>query len=453
MGILRLPGLVQTTELPNGPVEIDWTNPITKGLVSLLWVVDGKPRDLVNTGIIFTVSGVTPSVGKRGAQYTLAARGSSGIYGPRGSYGKAQLQLPLTLLWIGEANTSDTSGGSLGGVGDGVNGGFSVRNSFGNRYGVIRLNGVGVGVGNAVLLKAGPNALGLVADGTNLILYEGGIRKESTAASGTVNYDATFGHIGLFGNVPDGVIGAAGSAQYQAVWDRVVPDSEMRSLAANPRQIIRPTPRLMLISAGGSAAALAGTSTTSASSSGTMTTAVTLVGTSQTSSLSLGAVTTAIRLAGTSTISSTSNGALLTGIPLIGSSGTPVFSSGALTTAIKLAGSSASSTISSGSLLSNAAALTGTSSSSVSSSAALSTGILLTGTSRTSSVSLGGINTLPVINVIPAAQSVVFSGGTNRVTFDGGTNRVVFDGGTTRAVFGTNTTRVIFDGGINKVTF
>jgi hypothetical protein len=245
MGALILPS--RFNQQPQNPV-IDWSHPLARGLVSLLWAGDSNPRDLVNTGIAFTVNGPTPSTTLRGKGYKLATRSSLGIYGPRGGYGKAQLQLPLSLLWIGEVIPDNGSAGAYGGVGDGQNGGYIVGNSFGNRRGLIRLNGSAVSIGNVQILKTGPNALGMVADGANLTLYEAGLRKESAAASGTVNYDVTFGRMELFGNVPDGAVGMPGTAHYQAVWNRALSDAEMASLSANPWQLFA-APRRLLVAA------------------------------------------------------------------------------------------------------------------------------------------------------------------------------------------------------------
>jgi len=237
----------QRVRQPNGVPRINWSNPLTKGLVSLVHVGSGNGIDLVSPQIQFTVSGVTRSAAKMGSGFRLAAAGANGVEGPRGQYGKANIQFPLTMIHVGE--TANTDNAILSGVGNGTNGGFAIGGFSLGR--IVRIyTGSAQFVTDSGAWNNARGVFGFTGDGTNVNLWDGGKKIKTQALSGTIQFDNSFGHRQIFGDNQDGGSGATGFCQFDAVWNRVLTDAEMTALALNPQQLLMPDPLVFPLESG-----------------------------------------------------------------------------------------------------------------------------------------------------------------------------------------------------------
>ncbi|MES2323281.1 MAG: hypothetical protein V4633_13535 [Pseudomonadota bacterium] len=238
--------LVRTRQ-PAGIPRIDWSNPITKGLVSLVYVCEGKAIDLVRPDIVFTITGVSRSSGRKGTGHRLTALGANGIEGPRGNYGKANIQFPISHFLVGE--TANTDNAVMAGCGNGTNGGYAIGGFSLGR--IIRFyTGTAQFITDSGAWNNARGVFGFVADGANASIWDGGKKIKTATMTGTITYDNSFGHRQIFGDNQDGGNGATGFAQFDAVWNRVLSDGEANSFGINPWQVFAPEARLMAVDAG-----------------------------------------------------------------------------------------------------------------------------------------------------------------------------------------------------------
>lgn len=219
--------LVQQPTVP----EINWSDPITDGLIGLIWCDTGRdlvsqPYPLNSLGMtrVLTPSGV-------GANKTVT---SYGYYTPRNNYGQWKVaSTPITLAvftdYITPAGTSILAGVS------GTPGGYYVGVRYGVRYNLagILVGGVTRSVEEADA-STGPTVYAMSATDTQLIGYDNGKPYGSLTYSGTstISYDNTYNSMVCGGSVDNP--GATGTYYWSALWTRVLSPDEHLRLAKDP---------------------------------------------------------------------------------------------------------------------------------------------------------------------------------------------------------------------------
>lgn len=215
--------------------SINWSDPITEGLVGLIWGGPGGARDLVYQPYSLIPTEITIGPGAAG----MASRKPTFAYGgwatARLGYGQwALANAPLTLAVFADYVTPGTSRW-LGGVYCGT-GGYSV----GVKYSGLRYNAAAITIGGvnrsveAAAASTGPCVYAMTATSTRLAGYDKGKLYQATTYTGTaaITYDATLARL-IFGGHGDSV-GPLGDYYWQALWARELTAAENLRLAQEP---------------------------------------------------------------------------------------------------------------------------------------------------------------------------------------------------------------------------
>jgi len=234
-----------------GPAQLDRGNPLLEGIIGFVnGSVNSFPMDMVSRQLMTRVGVNLPGSSGVGQ----SATGANGIYSGRNAAafaGWRPTTPPLTLMMYVTCGTSVAStyiGGSVG-SGGGTEG-FQFQLTNGD--GTIRFVSFIGGSTKSVLSAAGSWRNGkrllltLVLDGTNLIGYVNGLPVGSTAASGTIVYDTSFGRVQLLGS-PD-FTGTTGSGHWMGLWNRAMQPAEVKSIADGPMQVFAPLTRNIFVS-------------------------------------------------------------------------------------------------------------------------------------------------------------------------------------------------------------
>lgn len=221
---------------PQGPVEIDWTNPLARGLVDAI----SAPR----LGSKSAVRGTYPTAVNSGAPVSVGSRGF-GAYAPQSS-GSSKLSYltvavgpPFTFILVyDQVELPNTTLRTAGDWGISSNGYVLAPNGTNFRALVSRAGTNTSLVGSPVLVGAKVDAI--CADTTAAAYWENGVRTAYNAAHGGI--DASQGTLNL-GAASDGAA-ASGARIYGAfVWNRALSDAEIRAVSENPWQLFRPIQR------------------------------------------------------------------------------------------------------------------------------------------------------------------------------------------------------------------
>ena len=236
---------------PSGPVEVDWGNPLSKGLVS---VINPASRDWLTIG--------APSVSAGDQGIKLDGNGSSMVYKSTPKFGSE-----ATILYVGNFLT-----GAHFQVGVGTSGG-------GNQLFIIQPGASGVawprglirtanggGVSTVEVSGSAPESewtttdvWACVYDGTNqLRIYRNGVdvsgTRNNTAASGAMSDMDNF----ALGGVNRGTDGFAKSGQFEYLgyaWNRALSAAELSEIGQSlkaPWQLFKPVTRRVYFDVGGS---------------------------------------------------------------------------------------------------------------------------------------------------------------------------------------------------------
>lgn len=190
---------------------------------------------------------------------------------------------------------------------------------------------------------------------------------------------------------------------------------QIRALAVNPWAIFSPDDDLIRVpSSGGASAELAGSATSIAAGTASLTTQIRLTGAAASVATSSGSLTSAISLSGAAASVSVASGVLTTQIRLSGDALAQVLASGALTTQISLSGAAVMQALASADLTTTPAGLSGSASATATATGQLSTGILLLGEASCIAIAAGGLTT--AIQMTGAAVSVSTATGDLTVT-------------------------------------
>ena len=347
--------------------KVNWADPITDGLVGLIWSGNGYYRELVCPGYVLGVAGVTYEPRKDGIASIVATGGNKGVYSPRKDYNGWNIaNAPLTLLAYTN-HTSTASSRPFAGV-YGSGDGYAIWEFFGTRSRACRAYVGGAardatgGVWSSSLTVKGFSVSTTAIDG-----YEAGVRFGGSTYSTTsaISYDPTFTRAYLSGS-PD-ASGTAGEYYWMAVWNRVLTPLEHLRIGLDPwcwcapRSIWVPVSAgsdVSLALSGASAATAAGTTTASIAAALAGSAAGTAAGTVGATTGATDALTSASATAATGTLaasistalagvsSTTAAGTLAASIStaLTGVSSTAATGTTAASDTVSLAGASATAT-------------------------------------------------------------------------------------------------------------
>lgn len=228
---------------PQGRVEIDWENPITRGIVDIIWSGNGPARylvGLVKPTVVGNINTTTAGIGRqKNATANAAVRFH---YSPASVNDRFRLYNGITLLTYGSMPRTGTASASTG-----VEYGFQISNRYGTGYVYGSCGGVSLEPGTRWLDKIALR--GLTYSSPSLRLYEDGIVVGSSDSGTTPSYDASYAApiVCASGNTS-----TLDTALWTGIWSRALSGAELKSLSANPWQIFEPeTIPLFYSTAGG----------------------------------------------------------------------------------------------------------------------------------------------------------------------------------------------------------
>jgi hypothetical protein len=251
MGQILLPkqyhsDFAQPGKKPLGPVEIDWSNPLTIGLISCVPIVDaGFPYDLARKEFLGTSTNsafIGIDGGRRTANIEGGARGfRDTTYSPRPT--------EESIFWMGSFSGAQSGGdGTLGGVTYSSNTSeppfvscaFKRSSTFNITF-LYNLGGGQIGIGLTPFSTGADQdvrLLGTITSGTQK-LYSKGSEIASGSTSGSIGYGSDpFIHIGA-----DHLAGgrdANSLVALQYLWNRALSPVEAKSISEDPYQILKP---------------------------------------------------------------------------------------------------------------------------------------------------------------------------------------------------------------------
>lgn len=255
------------TSQPQQPPQINWGNPITSGLVGLMWLGYGRPVDLMQPHVVLTASNSSPSTWQNGFAQTVTTAGANGVSAARLALPIWRQAGPLSCLAFMN-HTSNASSKSLYGYGPGTTSGYQIFETGGarNRLARIYIGGVAKDATGGTWTDK-ECVKGLTFDGATVFGYDDGRQFGSAAAAGTPSYDATFARLSFLGNSDS--TSSAGRGYWMGCWNRALTPSEVYALNQNPWMLFTPAQHHypLFVSAGGTTdaafVAADGTSTTS----------------------------------------------------------------------------------------------------------------------------------------------------------------------------------------------
>ena len=248
---IRKPWTIQ----PQGPVRIDWSNPLTRGLV---FVHQGVPflPDLVSGRAPNVVGTVTPTiVGPMGRSYGFGTGGSSGTVWYTRDAALEPSDAVTALGFVRRTGTLPAYSRPFGKTY--FNGGASPYLSYDIEYnpaGAGQSNvGANITASGPVLISTPtltsidstiPHVVGLSYDRTTLKLWQNGRVLTSVVGGGPLVYDTSAsGNFIVSGSHSGAASNAwAGDIYLVAVWNRALTDIEQKSFSNNPWQVFAPVP-------------------------------------------------------------------------------------------------------------------------------------------------------------------------------------------------------------------
>lgn len=232
------------TQQPQVPVEIDWSNPITRGLV----LAQNGLHDIMAGSSVTLVNGKSTSVSQYGVGVSSNSVGTS--YAEVKSQARPNAQ-DITAFVLTTVNLPNNEwpfcicckvAGSLG-FNFGLNNDAGLPYSFGiYRGGVAHQQSFSAA---NTLIQGTTVALAGTATGTassGITLYKNGAKvaiNASTDANGSSLYDSSDVSWSVGGG-PGYPRAAMGAIALSLVFDRALSDAEIKALSDNPWQIFRP---------------------------------------------------------------------------------------------------------------------------------------------------------------------------------------------------------------------
>lgn len=477
-------------------VEIDWSNPITRGLVFAAF--PGKP-ELISDVHPLKIGGASLGSAESGRTFTAASATADGWYWPIPANHPLYSITTQDTIFVLMKRSSGAGYGNMFGV-PYRSGAWNVPYyAWGLASAADSVQGAFSFATNATTRSSS------VTQATNFFQNNGGMRAQGHARNGTrsryfAGSSPFSGDAVLTGSATDAPDwsnkqppclfsrsntapgeGMAAQAAIVLVWNRELSPEEWRSIAENPGQVVRPVRRSLFTlktiappantSLAGAAAAVAsaygalatgvslsGSAAAQATAGGALSTSIRLTGATISQASAVGALATQIRLASAAAVQSAASGALSTAIPLsgsavaqssasaslagggavlVGTAAAQASAAGVLSTAIVLAGVATSRVSATGALAGAAAALGGAAVARAAASGVLSTSIALSG-AAVAQIAVAGNLAIPAVSIdiskISPARIVIFEGSGSRVTpFESSGSRVTpFEGSGSR---------------------
>jgi hypothetical protein len=225
---------VRTTQ-PQTAVGIDYSNPITHGLVACL---DANRRVLINGSETRPLTLTNPA--RRASQQEFGSTTYQATMQAIKAPPAASSNVTMLSLFIPSTDTAERAYGQLGHIATGNM--FSVASGDGTTAGVVRFK---IYLGSTRIIGASqanagvPNlAIARHINGQSQNLWLNGVKD---AASGTFTGNSLgFGFYGF-----NQSSGTGGTSILNAVWNRALTDAEIKSLSENPWQIFAPERRVV----------------------------------------------------------------------------------------------------------------------------------------------------------------------------------------------------------------
>ncbi len=219
------------TAQPQDDIRINWSNPITRGLVDIIWSGAGPARYLVGS-VKPTVVGqsITTAAGigrQRDATNAAAVRFH---YSPASVNDRFRLYGGITMLTYGSMPRTGTTSCPTG-----FEHGYTISNRYGEGYIYGICGGVTIAPGtrwsDTIALR------GLTYSSPSLRLYENGRVVGSADTGTTPSYDASFSTPQVCQSTNTSTLD---TALWTGIWGRVLSSAEIKSLSDNPWQLFEP---------------------------------------------------------------------------------------------------------------------------------------------------------------------------------------------------------------------
>ena len=219
---------------PQYAPQIDWSDPITRGMQGLLWAGPSGIADIVNNSmpVVSTGSRVLSKVGSG----ITATTSQTAVYVP---YTGNQVRLaawevlstPVTLLAFFDPTGFGGATNSYAGVTSGSDG-MAIYNTYGTNARRVMVNGVAVEPGGNWTL--GNHIHGVVHTGSAIqVIDSGSVFASAADATTAITYSASFTQAQLLYNT-------GGTGYWMAVWNRALAPWELAALEAQPWRICAP---------------------------------------------------------------------------------------------------------------------------------------------------------------------------------------------------------------------
>lgn len=418
---------------PQGAVEIDWSNPLTQGLV-------------------FAVEGDNPTNFARRVQRNVLGAGASsgvGVHGRQvdfsGSVADFACSWPSSDMYGATESTiellfyyTNTSGSHV----------FSQWSSESNHW-LLQVSGSTGAVwvpaednsgyrrrwdGTAFVQNAWQHVVASWRGGSSYSFVVNGVPKVLSAVNSTATSIRSAGTSPVMLGTCKYGNDITGSIAFARAWRRGFTDAEIDSLFQNAYQIFKPVQRRIYFDVGASApagAVLEGAASGAASASGALTTGIPIAGAALSVATASGALSVGIQLSGAAASMSSASGTLTAQITLSGAALAQAVSSallssgitmtaaavaqaaadGTLVTAIQMLGSAQAQAGATGSLTTSTGGLEGTAQASATASASLTTVIRLSGSAIAQAAASGGLTAGASIDLAGAAVSAAYASG------------------------------------------
>jgi len=226
---------------PKGQVEIDWSNPVTRGL----------KRYWLGNNLVDLVAGSHLSPAGSGLAEVVVDKGSktfkfqtSGTTGGLVDFAITPINGSQNRTFLGEIFHTDSNNGYILNINP-TSGGSG---STGDRWAVrvdtstgLRVEIQGSGYTSSLAANTGAHFVGCKLNGTTLgdhTLYVDG-SNESASGANSVSTNATYSaRLGSRDN--EGVIDPVEFIKWGALWGRALSDREIESIRLNPYQVLKP---------------------------------------------------------------------------------------------------------------------------------------------------------------------------------------------------------------------